>query len=203
MSGESDEMTHISADLLERYSLHQLSEEQLAPVEEHLLLCPVCQQVLTEIDEFVAAMKIAARQITETKAPTQRPLQRALPLTSGVLVTALLVFIYLARPSALPESAITLIAKRGASAGASTQAPAHTALAITAVAPEISPGREVRLELVDSQGRVLWQGSGESQLGQVSARINRSLDAGSYWLRAYEDSRLLQEYGLQVQVSGP
>jgi len=197
MSGEYNEMEHISADILERYSLHQLSEPQLAPVEVHLLVCSRCQQVLTEIDEYVAAMKVAARQITQKKVPIRKPLQWALPLTSGLLITSLLAIMYLARPSGVPESAVTLIANRGA--GATAQAPAHTALAVTAVAPEIPAGRTVRLELADGQGRVVWQGSTETQPGQIPARVNRPLDAGSYWLRAYDGTRLLQEYGLQVR----
>jgi len=52
---------HISEDLLELYSLGRLEEPQLAPVEEHLLVCHECLDRVQRIDEFVAAMKAALR----------------------------------------------------------------------------------------------------------------------------------------------
>ena len=54
-------MEHISEDLLELYSLGRLEEPQLAPVEEHLLVCHECLDRVQRIDEFVAAMKAALR----------------------------------------------------------------------------------------------------------------------------------------------
>jgi anti-sigma factor RsiW len=48
---------HVDADSLERYALNQLSEEASATIEEHLLLCPLCQRRLQETDEFVNALR--------------------------------------------------------------------------------------------------------------------------------------------------
>jgi anti-sigma factor RsiW len=53
---------HIPEDLLELYSLGRLDESQLAPVEEHLLICHDCQDRLEGIDEFVAALRSAVGQ---------------------------------------------------------------------------------------------------------------------------------------------
>ena len=38
-----------------------LPEGQLAVIEEHLLICEVCQDRLQELDEYVAAMREALR----------------------------------------------------------------------------------------------------------------------------------------------
>src|SRR5277367_2058230 len=99
MAGESDEMHHISEELLEYYSLQQLSEDRLAPVEEHLLVCESCQTRLTQVDNYVAAMKIAARQITAESPPLaprvrRRPLRWALSLSGGAVLVTLAIFAF-------------------------------------------------------------------------------------------------------------
>jgi hypothetical protein len=45
--------------LLERYAMGQLSAQECEPVEEHLLLCPVCQDRLLVLDDFIQVMKAA------------------------------------------------------------------------------------------------------------------------------------------------
>jgi hypothetical protein len=56
---DSYHISHINEEMLERYSLKQLSEEELAPLEEHLLICPSCQTRLDEADQYVQTMKQA------------------------------------------------------------------------------------------------------------------------------------------------
>ena len=50
---------HIPDDLLEEYALGRHSVRDCAPVDEHLLVCPTCQNNLAEIDEYVRVMKTA------------------------------------------------------------------------------------------------------------------------------------------------
>jgi len=219
MSAEANERKHISEELLERYSLQQLSEEQMAPVEEHLLICSLCQLHLNEVDEYIGATKIAARQITEKKASfrqltgskvglgsaTRRPSQWALSLTAAIAAgTVLLFMMYAGRPHPAPPSEVTLLATRGASPATVAVAPAHTALTIKADAPDIPAGSQVRLELADSRGKIVWQGATliqrrQSQPSQITVQIQATLDAGLYWFRVYENDRLGQEYGLQIR----
>jgi hypothetical protein len=58
-------MTHVSEEVLERYSMSKLPEDEFAQVEEHLLICELCQNQLAEVDLFVSRMKVAAQQIAE------------------------------------------------------------------------------------------------------------------------------------------
>ena len=74
---------HIPDDLLEVYAMGKLSDHESEPVEEHLLLCPVCQEQLAELDDFVPAIKTALAgpappppaKVT-IRIPIQRPPRR-------------------------------------------------------------------------------------------------------------------------------
>ena len=48
---------HISEEALDSYALGSVSERELAPVEEHLLFCPACQERLADTDTFIAALR--------------------------------------------------------------------------------------------------------------------------------------------------
>lgn len=50
---------HVAEDKLEAYALGKLSDDLSAPVEEHLLVCSLCQTRLEEADEFIRVMKAA------------------------------------------------------------------------------------------------------------------------------------------------
>lgn len=39
-----------------------LTEEQSAPLEEHLLICHACQDLLAELDEYLDVLKKATRR---------------------------------------------------------------------------------------------------------------------------------------------
>ena len=63
-------LPHPNEEILEEYILHRLPEPLVAQVEEHLLICPLCQDAITETDQFVAAFKAAPVQ---PAPPTVRP----------------------------------------------------------------------------------------------------------------------------------
>lgn len=54
-------MSHISDEELELYCLGRATNEQLAPIEEHLLACPECvsraEQMLATIDTLREALR--------------------------------------------------------------------------------------------------------------------------------------------------
>ena len=54
---------HPDEEILEGYVMETISEEEASELEEHLLACEDCRQLLTETEAFVAAMKAAGARI--------------------------------------------------------------------------------------------------------------------------------------------
>jgi hypothetical protein len=56
---------HIDEDDLELYALGRITDEdRLAPIEEHLLACDVCQDRLRREDQVVREVRVALRMET-------------------------------------------------------------------------------------------------------------------------------------------
>jgi anti-sigma factor RsiW len=73
-----DKIRHVNDEQLEQYVLGDLPEEQLAELEQHLLICGPCQERLARMDAYVASMEAAARRMRqEQKADTGEPARRA------------------------------------------------------------------------------------------------------------------------------
>jgi len=75
-------MSHFAQDVLERYSLGMLSEGGCADVEEHLLICTHCQNLLEEVDKFISVARSAC-MVTGSKSP-------AIPKARGMQVAEFL-----------------------------------------------------------------------------------------------------------------
>lgn len=54
---------HLDEESAEQYSLGQLSARKVAEVEEHLLVCNSCREMVTSSDSYVAAMRAAAEKL--------------------------------------------------------------------------------------------------------------------------------------------
>jgi hypothetical protein len=52
--------SHPTEEALENYALRRLPEEQIAPLEEHLLVCPSCLAALQETDQVIDWIKASA-----------------------------------------------------------------------------------------------------------------------------------------------
>lgn len=57
-------VAHIDDDALEAYSMKRLAEVEAAPLEEHLLICHLCQDRLAEWDTYIRSMQSAMRGMT-------------------------------------------------------------------------------------------------------------------------------------------
>ncbi|MGD1097102.1 MAG: zf-HC2 domain-containing protein [Bryobacteraceae bacterium] len=55
-------MPHISDDQLELYLMGRLNEQELAPLEEHLLICEECRDRLEKTEAYIAAMRAILRR---------------------------------------------------------------------------------------------------------------------------------------------
>ena len=56
--------SHVAEDVLEAYAMCKLSGPDVAHLEEHLLICPVCQTRLGAVDEYVRVAKAAAAALS-------------------------------------------------------------------------------------------------------------------------------------------
>jgi hypothetical protein len=51
---------HLSEEILEEYAFGRTLEQELIRIEEHLLVCETCQELLTGLEEFILIFKAAA-----------------------------------------------------------------------------------------------------------------------------------------------
>jgi hypothetical protein len=84
---------HVSEEVLETYAMGKFSEEDCAPLEEHLLLCCLCQRRLEQTDEYLRVIQAAAwspghgpaagirRFVPEFRIPATIPEPRCFSLT--------------------------------------------------------------------------------------------------------------------------
>jgi uncharacterized CHY-type Zn-finger protein len=72
---------HICEEVLEEYALGMQSEEDCKPLEEHLLICPACQDLLAATDEYMRVAKAAAALIRRPDNPLPKPVASAITLT--------------------------------------------------------------------------------------------------------------------------
>jgi len=59
---------HPSDDLLERYSMGRLTEAEMTPLEEHLLICEKCRNRVMQMDLNQAAIREAGKRDQKTNS---------------------------------------------------------------------------------------------------------------------------------------
>jgi hypothetical protein len=80
---------HIPEDMLDEFVMEMLSEPDCAFWEEHLLICPSCQDRVAEADEYVRVIKSAAAAISDPRSD-QNGRRLAKPMLVAVTNAALL-----------------------------------------------------------------------------------------------------------------
>lgn len=201
--------THPPEEMLEEYALGRAREPDLARIEEHLLVCDQCQDALAEADDFIAVMKRSTKALQKEKpiAMPRRPRQlwlghlvpRGNPVWIGALGAAMLaIMVWLPRPPAAAyEAEATLQVMRGAEAGAAA-VPAGKRFLLKADLTEIPLAPAYRLEIVSSDGAIVWRGTAPRRDSGLAVVVADRLRAGRYWVRLSDDSgTLLREYGLE------
>ena len=71
---------HICEEDLEEYALGMRSEEDCKSLEEHLLICPACQDLLAAADEYIRAAKAAAALTARPANRLSKPVAAAVTL---------------------------------------------------------------------------------------------------------------------------
>ncbi len=198
---------HASEEVLEAYSLGTLSGEELDEFEEHLLVCPLCQDRLEETDRFIRAFRSAAVRIDASPPPVRADpawtVIRALllrPAPALILAGALLAIVVgwrLFSPDAhLTAVPVILEAQRGAPFGT---APAGRPLTLKLDAFGLPDRQAYAVEIVDRSGTPILSTTARRSKDQIEVTATRELKPGSYWVRVHGNAReLLREYGLRV-----
>lgn len=212
MQPDLDEPTrhHPGEDELEQYSLGTLPEARTGPIEEHLLICTVCQERLHEADEYIRAVRTAAGKLaSESRRPwwgflatPAQPLWKWKPVWGLALVLLALpaVWIVVSRVSSAPPVAIMLQSARGP-VESIAQAPRGKRLILEMEAVQLPNLASYAIEVVDATGDQVWSGSGTVRGGLVVTEPVRSVAPGRYWVRLYGPGgprELLREFGLEV-----
>jgi anti-sigma factor RsiW len=184
-----------------------LGEPVLAEVEEHLLVCPHCQEQLKEFDSYVAAMRNAAagldlkdesRKQVWTRvsgALTLRRIGWAMAIAALLILGVALRLSWRSSPSAQPL-ALVLVNNRGSEL---QRVPAGRPLtfSLDATGLPVLPAYDV--EAVDAKGAVLAQFHAVTGQSGIDIRLSEGLRRGNYFVRIYSPTReLLREYGVQV-----
>ncbi len=193
----------VSEETVERYCLGRLESEELERFEEHLLVCPGCQDRVAASDEYIAAMKLALRDIRARQAkpagPRWNPLRWTPLLAAGVAAAALAVFVHFRSPAGDPAPhMVSLRAIRGFEDPAAA-APAGALLVLKADLSELPEMPSYRIAIADQGGAILWQASGTPEQGQLTVTLPRKLAPGRYWVRLLGGGNLLREFGLKVE----
>ena len=65
-----DSANHVDEELLERYSLGRIGEDEAASLEEHLLICEECMDRLEGLNVYHRAMRAALIKIDQMRIGT-------------------------------------------------------------------------------------------------------------------------------------
>jgi hypothetical protein len=208
-------LEHAQGEDLERYSIGTLSGPQEEALEEHLLICPACQDQLAEIDAYVRTVRVATSRLrSETPLSRLRTrsgfwgffLQPGLAYGAiAVLCLSLAVWVSLSRPSAgsagFPPVAVLLQAVRGPGGAIDASAPSGHPLLLQADLSGLQPQALWELEVVDARGARVHRSAGKASESRLEVRLTTGLPAGQYWVRLYapgSGSEPLREYALRV-----
>jgi hypothetical protein len=194
--------SHPSEEILEEYVFHRLPKALIARVEEHLLVCHSCQDAVEETERFVSDLKVAATDPVPGVAAARSSWRLPTPGASAAAVLAVAILAVLAvwkHPATpLAQAEVSLSSLRGLDP--LSQAPAGKLLQLHLEAPDLTSGKQYRVEVVDAAGSPIWQGAVTATDGKLIATLSKPLRHGVYWVRLYgADPELLREFGLKAE----
>lgn len=200
---------HPTEDLLEEYSFGRVLEPALAPLEEHLLDCTLCQDRLLAVDEYTALMKAGIVALDREDAVSGASPSFAIARAPAVLAGAVILLLVgvtigwrLQPPAAVVSASampVQLTALRGGDGDGVARAPFGRPLDLTMDRTDLPNASAYRLEVVSSSGQRLWSGAAKVEAQSLSARVTTRLAPGAYWVRLYAGDQLRREFGMRVE----
>jgi hypothetical protein len=185
--------------MLEEYAFNRLSESEVESLEEHVLICSICQDRLRAVDQYILLMKKAAAQL---QAPAQVRTRRAtfaLWMWAGAAAAVITAGMLLTRPAA-PSGrtmGVELASFRGGAEVAHAMAGRPLDLAIDL--SDLSPAVAYRVQVVNAAGSEEWSGRVTASGAKIVAHLAQPLRRGQHWVRVSSaDGQLLREFGLRA-----
>lgn len=202
---------HTSEDVLERYGMGQLSEDENAVVEEHLLICAECRHRVSEFAEFLITFRTVApaleaegrarRSWTEVLDRLWRMMQMPAPLAAAAFGALCLLTTPVWR-SPEPVRSLQIVELHPLRAAEQAGVLSGGPLRIRINLQGLDPHAVYRAEIANNRGIVVRK-SQEAKLSESAAELslNEGLLAGQYWVRVYPESsaQLVREFGLVVR----
>lgn len=200
---------HPGEEVLERYSLGHLIEDDLVRVEEHLFVCEQCQEQLVHVEQFIAEMKTACQdfRLQPVPAPWWSRLSEyfavpRLAYAGAVAALAITVLVPVARHqpegSATADTVTWNVTYRGAETGvveARAKHPLHLVMNIA----DLKLDGTYRVTIVNRDGKTVWTGNPQIEGTKLVVLTTEQLAAGIYWVRLFEpDGSPNREFGLQL-----
>ena len=181
----------------------RLSESETEPVEEHLLLCSVCQDTLTETEDFLRALRTATEQmqaqpVAETWWFRWRHALTKVPKPVFAVVACALALLVVIPTRTRNPVVVELQAMRGPESAAA--APANSKLTLRVPLPStasVQPG-QLEIRVANLSGIVVAQAPAKQSDEHAVAQID-GLSQGVYWARLYSGEQIVGEYGLNVR----
>jgi hypothetical protein len=197
-------MNHIEESLLDQYALGTLSSESVAELEEHLLICSLCQSRLVEADELRILFQEEAALGDATATPpwlSVLAFRTSFWPGAAAALTAILILLITggSHHAKLAPTILLMQSLRGPEAEAEMVSATPTLL-IFDVAAQASP-LDYEIEIVDTLGNEVLKRGAEIRNGRLAVLVEK-LTRGSYWVRVYDKGpgrELLVEYSLQAK----
>lgn len=203
-------LDHPTDEALERFLLHHSNEEELDVVETHILACESCVTRLEDLEFLIATTKLALQEVRSEQLAKQTAKQQAswknwftvprLSWAGGLAVFALGIALIPQLNQPRPAD-VALSAFRGLDVAT---VPEGRPLHVSLNANDLAQG-PVTVEVVDSRGVKLWQGSSDIKNDKVDISVPRITQAGTHFIRLYAptpgnaEGDLLREFAFQVQ----
>ncbi len=193
---------------VEDFLFNRLSGTTREVIEEHLLVCTKCQDLVEEEEGYVSAMRSAARSleseqlekawngVEEEKKGRAWFSGRVWGLALAGLAAVLVVGFFVARaPGSRSEVAIALTVERNAATAAEVKA--GQALKIDLDLRGLPEARSYGVQVADQAGAEVERAEVG---GDGVMRIGGGLSSGRYWVRVRSGSgELLREFALVVK----
>jgi len=206
---------HPSDDVLEEYAFGRLAERDIAPLEEHFMLCEDCRDSLERVEGFIQSLKsgILVYRHAHPNSTAVRPVAArwwapgaklaASNLAWGAALAAAILVAILLWPSPAAQqpapTAIALASFRGSNDRNMARGPAGRPLELALDAAGIGNGVRCRVEVVTLSGETAWDGASNPEDGKLLAHVPKGLRSGSYWVRLYAPGdELIREFSLRL-----